>query len=127
MTSELVNTVCKALDDLKAQNIVTLDVMSMSEVMDTLVIASGTSSRHVKSLASNVVDEAKKQELNPVGIEGLEAADWVLVDYGSVVVHVMLPQARKFYDLEKLWSPIERAGSASSDEFGMPNNSDASA
>jgi len=126
MTSELVDVVHKALDDLKAQDVVTLDVISMSEVMDTLVIASGTSSRHVKSLASNVVDEAKKQKLNPIGIEGLEAADWVLVDYGSVVVHVMLPEARKFYDLEKLWSPIERAQSASSDEFGMPQNSDTS-
>lgn len=111
MESELVEIVCEALDDLKAQNVVTLDVMSMSEVMDTLVIASGTSNRHVKSLAGNVVDEAKKKDLKPIGIEGMESADWVLVDYGSVVVHVMLPQARKFYDLEKLWSPLERENS----------------
>jgi len=111
MESELVEIVCEALDDLKAQNVVTLDVMSMSEVMDTLVIASGTSNRHVKSLAGNVVDEAKKKDLRPIGIEGMESADWVLVDYGSVVVHVMLPQARKFYDLEKLWSPLERENS----------------
>lgn len=122
MTNELVNIVSEALDDLKAQNIVTLDVTSMSEVMDTLVIASGTSNRHVKSLASNVVDEAKKHDLSPIGIEGIEAADWVLVDYGSVVVHVMLPQTRQFYDLEKLWSPIGRAENFSSDEFDMPNN-----
>lgn len=122
MTAELVTIVHEALDDLKAQNIVTIDVMSMSEVMDTLVIASGTSSRHVKSLASNVVDEAKKQNLSPIGIEGLEAADWVLVDYGSVVVHVMLPQTRQFYDLEKLWSPIGRAENFSADEFSLPND-----
>jgi len=111
MENELVDIVCEALDDLKAQNVVTLDVMSMSEVMDTLVIASGTSNRHVKSLASNVVDEAKKKELLPIGVEGMEAADWVLVDYGSVVVHVMLPQSRQFYGLEKLWSPIEHENS----------------
>lgn len=125
MESELVEIVCEALDDLKAQNVVTLDVMSMSEVMDTLVIASGTSNRHVKSLAGNVVDEAKKKDLRPIGIEGMESADWVLVDYGSVVVHVMLPQARKFYDLEKLWSPLERENSIDA-ELGGIDNLDAS-
>ena len=118
MTKELNNAelnalVISALDDLKAQDVVVLDVMSLSDVMDTLVIATGTSSRHVKSLAGNVVDEVKKQGLRPIGIEGLEASDWVLVDYGSVVVHVLLPQARKFYDLEKLWTPIERSSNES--------------
>lgn len=107
--AELNTLVINALDDLKAQDVVVLDVMSMSDVMDTLVIATGTSSRHVKSLAGNVVDEIKKLGLRPIGIEGLEASDWVLVDYGSVVVHVLLPQARKFYDLEKLWTPIEKS------------------
>ncbi|MGH1441165.1 MAG: ribosome silencing factor [Cellvibrionaceae bacterium] len=125
MESELVEIVCEALDDLKAQNVVTLDVMSMSEVMDTLVIASGTSNRHVKSLAGNVVDEVKKKDLRPIGIEGMESADWVLVDYGSVVVHVMLPQARKFYDLEKLWSPLERENSIDA-ELGGIDSLDAS-
>lgn len=123
MESELVEIVCEALNDLKAQNVVTLDVMSMSEVMDTLVIASGTSSRHVKSLAGNVVDETKKKDVRPIGIEGMESADWVLVDYGSVVVHVMLPQARKFYDLEKLWSPLERENSIDID-LGANNSFD---
>lgn len=118
MTSELIDVVCNALDDLKAQNIVSLDVMPMSEVMDTLIIASGTSNRHVKSLAQNVIDEAKKHDLKPIGIEGMEAADWVLVDYGSVVVHLMLPQTRQFYDLEKLWSPLERSEAADEAELG---------
>ena len=118
MTKELNNAelnalVISALDDLKAQDVVVLDVMALSDVMVTLVIATGTSSRHVKSLAGNVVDEVKKQGLRPIGIEGLEASDWVLVDYGSVVVHVLLPQARKFYDLEKLWTPIERSNNES--------------
>ncbi len=107
MTVELNKLIIEALDDLKAQNIVSLDVTSMSDVMDTLIVASGTSNRHVKSLAHNVIDESKQQNVRPIGIEGMEAADWVLVDYGSVVVHVMLPQARQFYDLEKLWTPIE--------------------
>ena len=95
-----------ALESLKAQNIVTLDVTELSDVMDMLIIATGTSNRHVKSLANNVVDELKKQGLRPIGVEGVESADWVLVDYGTVVVHIMLPQTRQFYDLEKLWTPI---------------------
>jgi len=113
--AELNSIVVSALDDLKAQDISVLDVMSMSDVMDTLVIATGTSSRHVKSLAGNVVDELKKRDLRPIGVEGMEASDWVLVDYGSVVVHVMLPQARKFYDLEKLWTPIEKTDDESAE------------
>ena len=96
-----------ALQSLKAQDVVSLDVTGISDVMDNLVIATGTSNRHVKSLANNVVDELKQLGLKPIGIEGLESADWVLVDYGSVVVHVMLSQTRQFYDLEKLWTPID--------------------
>lgn len=106
MTVELNNIVLEALDDLKAQDLVTLDVTHLSDVMDTLVIASGTSSRHVKSLANNLIVEGKKHNFRPIGIEGLDAADWVLVDYGATVVHVMLPETRLFYDLEKLWTPV---------------------
>ena len=109
MTVELNKVVLEALDDLKAQEIVTLDVTGLSDVTDTLVIASGTSARHVKSLANNIITEGKKQNFRPIGVEGLEAADWVLVDYGMTVVHVMLPQTRLFYDLEKLWAPIDAA------------------
>lgn len=106
VNDELVDVITKALDDLKAQDTVVLDVTKLSDVMDTLVIVSGTSSRHVKSLADNVIDAGKQHGIRPIGVEGIEAADWVLVDYGSVVVHVMLPQTRVFYDLEKLWSPV---------------------
>jgi len=98
-----------ALDDLKAVNTVTLDVTELTDVMDYLVIASGTSNRHVKSLANNVVMEAKKQGARPLGVEGEGAGDWVLVDFGDVVVHVMLPATRDFYDLERLWSRPEVA------------------
>lgn len=98
------NIVVEALEEVKAQNITTIDVTKQSDIMDTLVIASGTSSRHVKSLADNVVQEAKEQGYRPIGVEGLEQAEWVLVDFGDTVVHVMLPATRDFYDLEKLWS-----------------------
>lgn len=103
-TQELSQVVVEALEDLKGQEIVRIDVTDLSDVMDTLVIVTGTSNRHVKSLADNVIEEAKKLELRPIGVEGMESGEWVLVDYGDVVVHAMLPQTRSFYDLEKLWS-----------------------
>lgn len=92
-----------ALDELKAVNTVTLDVSALTDVMDYMVIASGTSNRHVKSLASHVSVEAKKIDMAPMGMEGEDAGEWVLVDFGDVVVHVMLPATRDFYDLERLW------------------------
>ena len=95
--------VMEALEDLKAQNPVILDVTELTDMMDYLVIASGTSNRHVKSLASNVSMEAKKRGMMPLGVEGEDAGEWVLVDFGDVVVHVMLPAIRYFYDLERLW------------------------
>jgi len=99
----LKNLVIDALEDLKAVNPVILDVTGLTDVMDYLVIASGTSNRHVKSLANNVSMEAKKQGMRPLGVEGEDAGEWVLVDFGDVVVHVMLPATRDFYDLERLW------------------------
>lgn len=104
MSAALNELIVNALDDLKGRNVVQLDVRELSNVMDTLVIASGTSSRHVKSLASNVVEDAKNAGHQPLGVEGLETGNWVLVDFGDIVVHVMLDEAREFYDLEKLWS-----------------------
>jgi len=99
----LKQVVLDALDDLKAVNPVTMDVAALTDVMDYLVIASGTSNRHVKSLANNVCMEAKKRGMRPIGVEGDDAGEWVLVDFGDVVVHVMLPATRDFYDLERLW------------------------
>ena len=106
---ELTALVLEALDDLKAVNPVTIDVSGMTDVMDSLVIASGTSNRHVKSLADNVAMEAKKQGVRPLGTEGEDAGEWVLVDFGDVVVHVMLPATRDLYDLERLWTPHNSA------------------
>ena len=93
----------EALLDIKAKEIVELDVSSISNVSDAIVIASGTSTRHVKSIADNVAEEARKAGFRPIGIEGERDAEWILVDLGMVVVHIMLPTARKFYDLESLW------------------------
>ena len=103
-TNTLKKLIVDALDDLKAVNTVTLDVSALTDVMDYLVITSGTSNRHVKSLASNVSVEAKKQGMRPLGVEGDDAGEWVLVDFGDVVVHVMLPATRDLYDLERLWT-----------------------
>jgi len=104
---KLKHLIVAALDDLKAVNTVTLDVTGLTDVMDYLVIASGTSNRHVKSLANNVSMEAKKQGVRPLGVEGDDAGEWVLVDFGDVVVHVMLPATRDLYDLERLWTGPE--------------------
>lgn len=102
--THLLETTQGALDDLKALEPVVLDVRSLSSVMDWMVIASGTSSRHVKSLADNVLMKAKEQGIRPLGVEGERVGEWVLVDFGDVVVHVMQPAVRSFYDLERLWS-----------------------
>lgn len=93
-----------ALDDLKARDIREIDVREKSSVTDLLVVASGTSSRHVKSIADEVVRKAKQAGLPPIGVEGQREAEWVLVDLGDIVVHVMLPRTREFYGLERLWT-----------------------
>jgi ribosome-associated protein len=100
---ELRELVKHALDDLKAENIVELDVRDKTDVTDYIVVASGNSSRHVKSIANNVVMEAKKAGHPPIGVEGEADGEWMLVDLADVVVHVMQPQIREFYDLENLW------------------------
>lgn len=104
MTASLTDIAIDALDDIKAQDIVVLDVTGLTDVMDTLIVASGNSNRQVKALADNVVEKCKKAGFQPLGVEGVESAEWVLVDLGDLVVHIMLPETRKFYELEKLWS-----------------------
>lgn len=96
--------VLAALDDLKARDVREIDVRDKSSVTDLLVVASGTSSRHVKSIADEVVKKAKQAGLPPIGVEGQREAEWVLVDLGDVIVHVMLPRTREFYGLERLWT-----------------------
>ena len=104
MSKDLQTIINESIDDLKGQDLVTLDVRELSDVMDTLVIVTGTSNRHVKALAENVVTEGKKEGHRPIGVEGMDAGEWVLVDYGDTVVHTMLAATRDLYALEKLWS-----------------------
>jgi len=100
----LLATVHKALEELKAKDVVEIDVRGKSSVADYMVVVSGTSTRHVKSIADEVVKFAKKLDLMPLGVEGEREAEWVLVDLGDVIVHVMLPRVREFYALERLWT-----------------------
>ena len=93
----------EALEDVKAKDILAIDVSLISNVADAIVIASGTSTRHIKALADNVAEEARKAGFRPLGVEGERDAEWILIDLGFVVVHVMLPTARRFYDLVSLW------------------------
>ena len=102
----LKETVLTALDDMKANDVVCMDVTGLTPLMDYMVIASGTSSRHVKSLVDSVIEKSKAAGNRPMGVEGLELSEWVLIDLGDMVVHVMLPKAREFYDLERLWEPV---------------------
>ena len=104
MSKNLTEIAVDALEDIKGKDIVVLDVTSLTDVMDTLVVVSGTSNRQVKAMADNVVEKCKKAGFQPLGVEGMESSEWVLVDLGDVVVHVMLPETRAFYELEKLWS-----------------------
>ena len=102
-SKQLCDLVVDALEDIKAMDIKVLDVMDQSDVTDIMVIATGNTTRQVKSLANNVVVEAKEKGVKPLGMEGEKTADWILVDLGDVVVHVMTPDIRDFYNLEKLW------------------------
>lgn len=102
-TEKVIEIVKNALEDMKAKEIVELDVRGRSTVTDYMIIASGTSKRHVGAVAEEVIIKVKEAGLLPLGSEGQGVSDWILVDLGDVVVHVMMPDAREFYDLERLW------------------------
>jgi ribosome-associated protein len=93
-----------ALAEMKAKDAVEIDVRGKTSIADYLVVVSGTSTRHVKSIADEVVKFAKKVGVMPLGVEGEREAEWVLVDLADVIVHVMLPRVREFYALERLWT-----------------------
>lgn len=99
--------VINALEDMKAVDITIIDVKGQNSLTDEMVIASGTSSRHLSALADDLVKKAKVAGVPPLGVEGKNGSDWVLVDLNDVIVHLMLPRARAFYNLEKLWSASE--------------------
>ena len=98
----------KALEEMKAKNITVLDVEDLTDVMERIVIADGTSKRHVRAMADSLGAEAKQAGFMPLGREGGNDSDWTLIDLGAVVVHMMTPAAREFYDLEGLWSSPEQ-------------------
>lgn len=102
--SKLRELIVDALEDVKAIDIRTLDVRELTSVVDFMVVATGASTRQVKALAENVSKEAKEAGFMPISTEGQESADWILIDFGDISVHVMLPDARELYDLERLWA-----------------------
>jgi ribosome-associated protein len=99
----LTTVVIDALADMKALEVKVLDVRGLTDIADFMVIASGTSDRHVRSVAQRVVERTKEAGFRPHGVEGQQDSDWVLIDLNEMIVHVMLPRVREFYGLEKLW------------------------
>jgi ribosome-associated protein len=104
----LLEIVIAALEDIKGVDIRVIDVRGLTAITDRMVIVSGTSSRHIKALAENVVLEAKRHGFAALGVEGEDSTGWILVDLTDVVVHIMMPEIREFYALEKLWSVGDR-------------------
>jgi ribosome silencing factor RsfS/YbeB/iojap len=124
--SLLQEVVTLALDDMKALNVKVMDVRGLTDIADTMIIASGTSDRHVRSIADRVVEKAKAAGYRPYGVEGARDSEWVLVDLHDIVLHVMLPRVREFYGLERLWdggesAPAVVAGALPMRPRGAPN------
>jgi ribosome-associated protein len=103
-TQRLKDAALNALADMKAQQLTTLDVRELTSMTDIMIIASGTSTRHVRAIADEVQVKSKAAGFPPIGVEGDREGEWVLIDLAGVIVHVMLPTTRLFYDLERLWT-----------------------
>ena len=100
----LKEVIIEALEDIKGIDICTLDVRELTSIVDYMIVVTGTSTRQVKALAENASKEAKLAGFKPISSEGQESAEWILIDFGDISVHVMLPDARELYDLERLWA-----------------------
>ncbi len=104
---EILDLAVKELDEMKGIDIVSMDVRTLTSITDYMVICTGRSTRHVKALAENLATKAKQMKVSVVRTEGDQESEWVLVDLGDVVIHIMLPTARAFYSLEDLWEPVK--------------------
>ena len=109
---ELVRLILDTLDDMKAERVVSLDVRHLTSMTDYMVVASGRSDRHVRAIADAILERCEAAGFEPLGIEGKEAGEWVLVDLADAIVHVMLPRVREFYNIENLWDMSARDESA---------------
>ena len=105
MTKKLKNKIINSLEDIKAVNPIAIDVTRISSLTDFMVVASGTSNRHIAAISEHVLEDLKETNISGIKIEGQGGEDWVLVDAGDVVIHLMSADAREFYDLESLWDP----------------------
>lgn len=108
MTQQLLDTVIDALNDAKALDINIFDVSELTSIADNMVIASGRSNRQVSAIADKVIQQAKANGIKPLGEEGKKQGEWVLVDLGDIIVHIMHPETREYYQLEKLWQDTEK-------------------
>ena len=116
--------VLQILDEIKAVDPVILDIGSLSEFADTMIVATGTSSRHVKSMHDVLISSVKELEISLVGVEGKDSKDWILIDFGDLVVHLMRAETREFYDLEKFWSNQEPPYKGSREVYENPHSID---
>ncbi|MCC5860345.1 MAG: ribosome silencing factor [Gammaproteobacteria bacterium] len=112
-SEEIKDLVLAALDDAKGEQVRVLDVRELTSITDWMVVVSGRSDRHVKALSDAVLERARDIGVRPIGVEGQRGGEWVLVDFADVLVHVMLPRIREFYNLEKLWDIGKTAVTAS--------------
>ncbi len=101
---DLEEKLIETLEDAKAEKIVVLEVSHLTSITNKMIICSGTSHRHVKAISEHVITTAKKMGAPPLGVEGADSAEWILVDLGPMLLHIMLPELREYYNLEKLWS-----------------------
>ena len=111
--NHLAQRITDTMEDLKAEDVQTFDVRALTTMTEFMIIASGRSDRQVKAIAEKVIEMAKSIQIRPLGVEGQQQAEWILIDFGDVIAHIMRPATRAYYQLEKLWSVADRAGAGS--------------